>query len=935
MPIQGNNAGQSFTIFGTNRVTYQGTDPITGRIGLSSIGGSQIRQSNRPSSWDYRFRDTADLLRLNLNPNTSAEAKKAINKELRDRGEITRRNSGLALTGGLANGLGQREFTNNLVNRGSTNINNGQSTQLNTQRPRTSPQDIGSSQSRQQSSQNNGSRPGSNSSFNNNSRSSIGQENKLRLDGDKNNSGNQTGSSENSDKKAIGDARKQLEKQFGNNSQSKSKNSLSRYLQKKAKEDKEGGFVDLSKSKQSQKQKKKNDDFTNTKKGLNLSKNLGQTTNSGFGSGFKSFWGNFGNWSGFGKNTTNNKSNSSNTHGHNGGGGMVIQDPVLNPYVPPIKTTWMNTTNSLANFKGTVLYETQFVGSGGDVYIATIIYKFQRTIQPKTSIVYIEKIEPPKTAFIKTGITRGAFVGSRFWDCNNLGVVDTTWWWWYEEKLIPVVILKADDYRSSSRATIIGFELNGLDLGTPAGYGKATYSSFSKNNPLANTSNKNGRGKNPLQNNSNNQSQSSLGKNPMNPLPILNPNPLANNQNTLGSANNPLPLKIRDRGFQPLPFQDPPPLGNPLPGNATGTTTGNTGYPLPINPPPYPTNQTAAASQCQQQAACASNAGGTGSTNGSATRTCGWNLSGPVVMATQATHTLQLTTANTVLGVVTNTQLVNITTIVTAIQSSIVTIGTNVMTIVTTIGTSASVGTATLFGWLNAFSKSIAVDRILNAMSVALQIHNAMMLSRNLGESLGLLITNFLTMIGLKNEKDEALNFSTILGKSIENLIKSIVGEEAYKGAGLAWKKLSAIYSAITNIYELLLNNLAGISEGLEIVGNYTGKIGNALKKGGVILENAYQWMDENIQIKSGRLGAIQKITDGLDTAQNITDNLVEVTEIVQETTESVKQIQTEIKTIEDNVKKKEDEKLIKEDQGKAISKSPNLEKKDLYNPES
>ena len=46
----------------------------------------------------------------------------------------------------------------------------------------------------------------------------------------------------------------------------------------------------------------------------------------------------------------------------------------------------------------------------------------------------------------------------------------------------------------------------------------------------------------------------------------------------------------------------------------------------------------------------------------------------------------------------------------------------------------------------------------------------------------------------------------------------------------------------------------------IETIGNYTGKIGNALKKSGQVLESSYGWMSEKTSVKTGRLGQIQRV---------------------------------------------------------------------------
>lgn len=298
-------------------------------------------------------------------------------------------------------------------------------------------------------------------------------------------------------------------------------------------------------------------------------------------------------------------------------------------------------------------------------------------------------------------------------------------------------------------------------------------------------------------------------------------------------------------------------------------------------------------------------------------------------------------TANTTLGVITNTQLVQVNTTVNAnntllntVNQSVTAVATNVTNVANTIGTATSTATNTVFGFLKSFSKSLYLDKIYNAMGLILQIHNAAMLSRNLGESLSTLLDNGLNILGLKDEEGEPLNIGATLSNAASNVVKSIIGESTYNGINAAWKKLSAIYTAAVNIYELLLNNLAGIAEGLEIIGNYTGKIGNALKRGGVVLENAYQWMDENLRVKTGKLAVIDRISEGLENATEVTDNLTEVTEVVIETSETFNQINSELDEVKEKIAEAEEDRAEAEEESKAVSNSPDIEDRDLITPE-
>ncbi len=238
-----------------------------------------------------------------------------------------------------------------------------------------------------------------------------------------------------------------------------------------------------------------------------------------------------------------------------------------------------------------------------------------------------------------------------------------------------------------------------------------------------------------------------------------------------------------------------------------------------------------------------------------------------------------------------------------------------------------------LSGWLGRFSNSLKLDRALNVLNNMLLIHNAAQLSANLGDSLSYFINSGLQAVGLRGEDNLPIDINGLVGGFVGGTIKSIVGADLYDGLLDSWKKTSAIYRGVMQIYELTLNSLAGIAQGLEIIGSYTGKIGNALKKSGVILENAYGWMDENIRVKTGRLGTVQKVIDQIQTAEEVTSNLTEVTEQVKETQENINEITEQYNAVKDKVTENEAEKNESETTGKINSESPAIQTSDLNKP--
>jgi hypothetical protein len=229
--------------------------------------------------------------------------------------------------------------------------------------------------------------------------------------------------------------------------------------------------------------------------------------------------------------------------------------------------------------------------------------------------------------------------------------------------------------------------------------------------------------------------------------------------------------------------------------------------------------------------------------------------------------------------------------------------------------------------------KSRVIDRALNLMATAAAIHNAVMLSRNISATLVQTLGNALSIIGIKDGDDVAQNFSTVIGDGIESIVEGLIGAENYATLSETWSKANRIYQSAINIYQLMTDSLFGITSGLEQTAKYTGKIGNALKKSGAVLENSYNWMSEQFNFSSGKNRKIDRVIQGLQGASEIVSDLESITSEFRSVTENVAEIGTQINTIKEETGGKEQEKKDEEKDSKDSSQSPQINKSDLAKP--
>jgi hypothetical protein len=202
-------------------------------------------------------------------------------------------------------------------------------------------------------------------------------------------------------------------------------------------------------------------------------------------------------------------------------------------------------------------------------------------------------------------------------------------------------------------------------------------------------------------------------------------------------------------------------------------------------------------------------------------------------------------------------------------------------------------------GKLSRFADWMHLDRVLNIMIWGATIHNGLMLSNDIGQTFFGIINNVLQLIGLKKEDGSAFDIGSVISSSIENIIKGAIGAENYANLTTAWAKANRIYQASTNILNSFQSLTSTVLSGLELVAGQTGKIGNALRASGEVLESAYQWM--NPQPKINRVtNFLEKLQNGASTVQQVTqvplDTINAITELQTANTEFVKAIKEDDK---------------------------------------
>jgi hypothetical protein len=195
-------------------------------------------------------------------------------------------------------------------------------------------------------------------------------------------------------------------------------------------------------------------------------------------------------------------------------------------------------------------------------------------------------------------------------------------------------------------------------------------------------------------------------------------------------------------------------------------------------------------------------------------------------------------------------------------------------------------------------------------------------------------LSNALAAINIKDAEGNALEINKIVGKSVEGAITAAIGAENYAALTINWKKANRIYQASANLLNNLQSLRYSITGALETIGGMNAKVGNALKKYGVLGDNAYPWFNPSPNYDN-------KFMRGLEVAETTVSSIDSVASEILSAQDSVKQIGEQKTELEKAIKEGTEKPGVDNTQqkekamaAKTASKSPDIVSDNLIKPE-
>lgn len=237
------------------------------------------------------------------------------------------------------------------------------------------------------------------------------------------------------------------------------------------------------------------------------------------------------------------------------------------------------------------------------------------------------------------------------------------------------------------------------------------------------------------------------------------------------------------------------------------------------------------------------------------------------------------------------------------------------------------------FERLNKVGDYLRFDRIMNVLTFITTVHNAAMLSRNLGETLAQAISNGLAAIGIRDVDNNPLQIGNIIGKSVEGMITSAIGAENYQALNATWKKANRIYQASANLLNNIQSLRYSITGALETIGGWNARIGNALKRFGVVGDSAYSWMNPNPNFDNQWMRSLETIENAVSSIDSVASEILSAQETVNEITRAKTELETAVTAGTEKPQLENTQQKNKATAAKSASASPNINPEDTVKP--
>jgi hypothetical protein len=191
------------------------------------------------------------------------------------------------------------------------------------------------------------------------------------------------------------------------------------------------------------------------------------------------------------------------------------------------------------------------------------------------------------------------------------------------------------------------------------------------------------------------------------------------------------------------------------------------------------------------------------------------------------------------------------------------------------------------------------VESVKSTITLALTLHNALMLSQSLGDTLGVIIDNVLNVFGntFRTTEGAQISASQFLGATVKNWIISAIGVENYTKLSDTFAQANRIYQTGMNILSTTQGMFDAAASAAQATGIKLSLLMNGLRDESVVSPKAYGQQDESaLGNRALLLDRFTQLTTTISDADSKAQNLVTITSAPIQIKDSIKQSKDDIK---------------------------------------
>ena len=179
--------------------------------------------------------------------------------------------------------------------------------------------------------------------------------------------------------------------------------------------------------------------------------------------------------------------------------------------------------------------------------------------------------------------------------------------------------------------------------------------------------------------------------------------------------------------------------------------------------------------------------------------------------------------------------------------------------------------------------KATKADKIMSALTTVVVLHNAMMISGNLATTISEATNLGLQALGITDEESNPINIGASVKAKLNEMLVRVLGKTRAEALTIRIAAANRVYQASANVLNLAREIGDTARNIAEVTAENTGKIGNALLDAGVVFDDAYDKMVDNVNPQSKAQMKLEKFRNGAEVLENAANAITEISSSVLE----------------------------------------------------